>query len=107
MGFHGTAVILCISNENAAAVNVVVVFFIFRKQYTNYGEVNDFYKVESMRGTYLTSRMNSGKYALQSYVLGGEGVPLRMVYIGMCRFERYSFQAVYSGLGFINQRVWV
>ena len=41
----------------------------FRKQYTNYGEVNDFFKVESMRGTYLTSRMNSGKFAIHSCVL--------------------------------------
>ena len=28
-------------------------------------------------------------------------------YIGMCRCEGYGFQAVYSGIGYINQRVWV
>ena len=33
-------------------------------QYTNFLEVNDFYKVESMRGTYITSQMNSGKNAM-------------------------------------------
>ena len=25
----------------------------------------------------------------------------------MCRCEGYGFQAVYSGIGYINQRVWV
>lgn len=48
---------------------LLLLFLFFRKQYTNYGEVNDFYKVESMKGTYLTSRMNSGKYAIHSCVL--------------------------------------
>ena len=28
-------------------------------------------------------------------------------YIGMCRCEGYGFQAVYSGIGYINQSVWV
>ena len=48
---------------------MLLLFLFFRKQYTNYGEVNDFHKVESMRGTYLASRMNSGKYAIHSCVL--------------------------------------
>ena len=30
-----------------------------------------------------------------------------MGYIGMCRCEVYGFQAVYSGIGYINQRVCV
>ena len=30
-----------------------------------------------------------------------------MGYIGMCHCEGYGFQAVYSGIGYINQRVWV
>ena len=30
-----------------------------------------------------------------------------MGYIGMCRCEGYGFQAVYAGIGNINQRVWV
>lgn len=37
----------------------------FFLQYTNVLEVNDFYKVESMRGTYITSQMNSGKDAMK------------------------------------------
>ncbi|KAJ7388869.1 Sortilin [Desmophyllum pertusum] len=42
--------------------------------YTNFLEVNDFYKVESMRGTYLTSRMNDDNSVstLISYDRGGE-----------------------------------
>lgn len=42
--------------------------------YTNYGEVTDFYKVESMRGTYLTGRMNRDKSitSMISFNRGGE-----------------------------------
>ena len=32
---------------------------------------------------------------------------LLMGYIGMCRFQGHDFQAVSSGIGYINQRVWV
>ena len=28
-------------------------------------------------------------------------------YIGMCHCEWYGFQAVYSRIGYTNQRVWV
>ena len=35
------------------------------------------------------------------------GVLPNMGYIGMCRCEGYGFQAVYSGIEYINQRVWV
>ena len=35
------------------------------------------------------------------------GVLPYMGYIGMCRCEGYDFQAVYSGIGYIIQRVWV
>ena len=38
---------------------------------------------------------------------GGEGVLPYMGYIGMCRCEGYGFQAVYSRIRYINQRVWV
>ena len=38
---------------------------------------------------------------------GGRGVLPYMGCIGMCRCEGYGFQAVYSGIGYINQRVWV
>ena len=37
---------------------------------------------------------------------GGWVLPY-MGYIGMCRCEVYGFQAVYSGIGYISQRVWV
>ena len=31
-----------------------------------------------------------------------------MCYIlGMCRCEGHGFQAVYSGIGYVNQKVWV
>ena len=36
----------------------------------------------------------------------GEGY-CHIGYIGMCRCEGNGFQAVYSGIGYINQRVWV
>ena len=38
---------------------------------------------------------------------GGGGVLPYMGYIDMCRCEGYGFQAVYSGIGYINQSVWV
>ena len=37
----------------------------------------------------------------------GGGVLPYISYIGMCRCEGYGFQAVYSRIGYINQRVWV
>ena len=37
----------------------------------------------------------------------GGGVMPYMGYIGMCRCEGYGFQAAYSGIEYINQRVWV
>ena len=38
---------------------------------------------------------------------GGVGVLPCMGYIGMCRGEGYGLQAFYSGVGYINQRLWV
>ena len=38
---------------------------------------------------------------------GGKGLPPYMGYIGMCRCGRYGFQLVNSGIGYINQGVWV
>ena len=35
------------------------------------------------------------------------GVLPYMGYVGMCRCEGYGFQAVYSRIGYMNQRVWV
>ena len=59
----------CASQMKMLPLLMLLLFLFFRKQYTNYGEVNDFFKVESMKGTYLTSRMNSGKYVIHSCVL--------------------------------------
>ena len=36
---------------------------------------------------------------------GGGGVLPYMGYIGMCRCEGYGFQAVYSGIRYINQNI--
>ena len=38
---------------------------------------------------------------------GGGGVLPYMSYIGMCRYEGYGFQRVYSRIGYRNQRVLV
>ena len=54
--------------------------------------------------------MRNGVYFLfrgQRYNRGPGGVLPYMGYIGMCRCEGYGFQAVYSGIGYINQSVWV
>ena len=37
---------------------------------------------------------------------GGEVLPY-VGYMGMCCSIGYGFQAVYSGIGYVNQRVWV
>ena len=37
----------------------------------------------------------------------GGGVLPYIGYIGMYRCEGYGFKALYSGVGYINQRVWV
>ena len=44
--------------------------------------------------------------ACQRGASGGGALPY-MGYIGMCRYEGYDFQAVYSRIGYINQSVWV
>ena len=38
---------------------------------------------------------------------GERGYCQNMGFTGMCSHEGYGFQAVYSGIGSINQRVWV
>ena len=38
---------------------------------------------------------------------GGAAVLPYMGYIGMCHCDGYGFQAVYSWIEYINQRVWV
>ena len=38
---------------------------------------------------------------------GGGGELPYMGYLGVCCYEGYGFQAVYSGKGYINPTVWV
>ena len=45
-------------------------------------------------------------YSYLVHIRGG-GVMAYMGYIGMCRCEGYGFQAVHSGIGYINHRVQV
>ena len=45
----------------AMLYNLSFLWYCVCPQYTNYEEVTDFYKVQSMRGTYFASRMNSGE----------------------------------------------
>ena len=52
----------------------------------------------------VITRNSEGK---QCYCPGGGGVLPYMGYMGICRCEGYGFQAVYSGIGYINQSVWV
>ena len=35
------------------------------------------------------------------------GTAIYIGYLGMCRCEGYGFQAVYTGIGYINKGVWV
>lgn len=52
---------------------------------------------------------NTKKLPIPGTLLLGEGggvLPYRG-YIGMCCYEGCGFQSVYSGMGYINQRVWV
>ena len=43
-------------------------------------------------------------FVKQSQAGGGGGVLPYMGYRGMCRCEGYGFQAVYSRIGYINQK---
>ena len=49
-----------------------------------------------------TATINSGT---SGWKTRGVGVLPYMGYIGMCRCEGYGFQAVYSRIGYINQRI--
>ena len=63
------------------------------------GDLNHLLRAVSKRGSFcvrITREQGRG---------GGGGS--YMGYIGMCRCEGCGFQAVYSGIGFIIQRVWV
>ena len=64
-----------------------------------------FRKIRAMRVLYYAT-FSSTIYLSQNAV-EARGVLPYMGYIGMCHCEGYGFEAVYSGIGYINQRVWV
>ena len=56
--------------------------------------------------SYTTSKNTIDRQYTEQGQLPGGALPY-MGYIGMCRYEGYGFQAVYSRIGYINQSVWV
>ena len=64
-----------------------------------------FRNIRALRVLYYAT-FSSTIYLSQNAV-EARGVLPYMGYIGMCRCEGYGFEAVYSGIGYINQRVWV
>ena len=56
--------------------------------------------------TLKTCYVEARKKGFVQCIIPGGVLPY-MGYIGMCCCEGYGFQAVYSGIGYINQRVWV
>ena len=64
-----------------------------------------FRNIRALRVLYYAS-FSSAIYLSQNAVEARRVLPY-MGYIGMCRCEGYGFEAVYSGIGYINQRVWV
>ena len=56
---------------------------------------------------YLLSKVETSALSGFKASLIARGVLPDMGYIGMCRCGGYGFQAVYSWIGYINQRVWV
>ena len=69
--------------------------------------------LSSVFGRKFSSHMNIFSLVFLMHVLerkNEESFDLVLPYmsdIGMCRCEEYGFQAVYAGIGHINQRVWV
>ena len=64
-----------------------------------------FRNIRALRVLYYAT-FSSTIYLSQNAV-EARGVLPYMGYIGMCHCEGYGFEAVYSGIGYINQRVWV
>ena len=102
----------------------------FPSKYKNSSNIRDFMAIftervpqrESWKGQHRFQIVNSHPRSLRfrslqlktlrrswhlGYRVGGGGVLPYMGYIGMCRCEGYGFQDVHSGIGYINQRVWV
>ena len=62
----------------------------------------------------LKNKTNKMVFSVQEHIYirthprgEGGGVLPHMGYVGMCHCEGYGFQAVYSGIGYLNQSVWV
>ena len=60
---------------------------------------------EEARKIFFYGSDGAKKSSVQSLFLGRGYCDIG--YIGMCHCEGYGFQAVFSGIGYINQRVWV
>ena len=73
------------------------------------------YLWENRRGVYSILPKSEGEFSsmfapfsgLSTLESGGGGVLPYVGYIGMYRCEGCGFWAVYSSIGYINQRVWV
>ena len=65
------------------------------------------YKITAIKDLVCDIGHEFGISSAYGNTCAGGGVLPYMGYIGMCRCERYGFQAVYSRIGYINQRVWV
>ena len=61
---------------------------------------------KEVKWQYVFARSRSKTTFLAPNTPGGGVLPY-MGYIGMCRCGGYGFQAVYSRIVYINQRVWV
>ena len=66
-------------------------------------------KIISLNKNYLERPLTGCNCCMQKSQRksGPGGVLPYMGYIGMCRCEGYGFQTVYSGIGYINQSVWI
>ena len=63
-------------------------------------------EIAMVSGIFLEGRSQTLLYSCKWGRHPGGVLPY-MGYIGMCRCEGYGFQAVYSGIGYINQSVWL
>ena len=82
----------------------------------NAEKASRWYEVNLLKGNfskYKTMLMHNDHKLTTSVSLNIQGNEIEvgllpyMGYRGVCHFEVYGFQAVYSGIGYINQRIWV
>ena len=65
------------------------------------GKITPLRSLRTIGGTLFVFRYRFGCSLIS------RGVLPYMGYIGMCRCEGYGFQDAYSGIGYINEGVWV